>query len=87
MAYAMKLKVEGRMVDAEGLADDVKVIRGTSSECVVTDVTHSDTEEIIGGYFIFTAKDWDEAAEIAKGCSAMDHGSRIELRPASEYGG
>ena len=38
-----------------------------------------ETKEIIGGYFVIEAVDYDEAVELAKSCPHIDFG-RIEIR-------
>ena len=36
----------------------------------------------IGGLFLITAKDYDEAVEIAKGCPIIQYGAIVEVRMA-----
>ena len=39
------------------------------------------TKNVPTGYFIITAKNLADAAQIARGCPALDHGERVTIRP------
>jgi len=47
----------------------------------VTDGPHPEAKDVIGGFSIITAKDLDQATELAKGCPILDLGGRVEVRP------
>jgi hypothetical protein len=49
---------------------------------VVTDGPYAEIKEAISGTILIRAKDYDEAAEIAKGCPALRFGSVVEVRMA-----
>lgn len=59
--------LEGRVVHA-----DKNVINGPYAEI----------KESIGGLVLIRAKDYDEAAEIAKGCPILKLGGNVEIRMA-----
>ncbi|WP_175634538.1 YciI family protein [Pedobacter ghigonis] len=59
--------LEGRVVHA-----DKHVINGPYAEI----------KESIGGLVLIRAKDYDEAAEIAKGCPILKLGGNVEIRMA-----
>jgi hypothetical protein len=46
---------------------------------VLTDGPFLESKEIIGGYVILSAKDYDEAVELAKDCPLLDH-CQLEVR-------
>ena len=53
----------------------------------VVDGPYAEAKEVVGGYFLIEAADYDEAVEISKGCPHLKYGGRIELRqidPISE---
>jgi hypothetical protein len=81
-AFAARLREEGRYVDAEGL--DAKIV-SIGSDGVVTDGPFAETKELVGGYYVFTAADWEEATAIAKDCPALQYGGAIELRAQMSY--
>jgi hypothetical protein len=49
---------------------------------VVTDGPYAEIKEAVSGTIMIRAKDYDEAAEIAKGCPALKWGSVVEIRMA-----
>ena len=57
-----------------------KILRRQSERVLVTDGPFSETKEIIGGYFLVEASDYEEAATLASGCPHLTYGGRIELR-------
>ena len=72
--------VEGRELVA---AADAKVVRVVDGERVVTDGPFAETKEQIGGLFVTTLPDLDEAIRIAALVPAAESGS-IEIRPIVE---
>lgn len=75
-AWASKLAAEGRMKGSNKLQD------GTARQLTklgVIDGPFPETKEIIGGYFVIEAADYDEAVELARSCPHIDFG-RIEIR-------
>lgn len=85
MAWAQRLREEGRLVDSEGLAPDSRLLRGEGGKILVTDGPYAETKDMIGGYYVFRAEDFDEAVEIAKACPALDYGGNVELRTEMDY--
>lgn len=81
-AFAQRLRDEGRMVDAEGL--DGKRVK-IDAQRIASDGPFAETREMVGGYYIYTAADWDEAIEIAKACPSYDYGGTVELRAVQQY--
>jgi hypothetical protein len=72
--------VEGRELAA---ATDAKVVRIVDGERVVTDGPFAETKEQIGGLFVTTLPDLDEAIRIASLVPAAETGS-LEIRPIVE---
>ena len=63
-----KLKSDGRVVTASGVADGPFV----------------EAKEVVGGYMIVTAASYDEAVEVVRACPAVQHpGARLEIRELS----
>lgn len=86
-AWAGKLRAENRLVSGEKLADDNgKVIRDKNSKVTITDGPYAETKEIVGGFFIIAAKDYDEACKIAQGCPHLKYYGRIEVRQIDKMG-
>lgn len=53
-----------------------------SSTKGITDGPFVEIKESIGGLIIIKANDYDEAAEIAKGCPVLNSGGNVEIRMA-----
>ena len=80
-AWGDRLEREGRLLGSDKLADDEgRVLRRVDGRPRVLDGPYSETKEVIGGYFAFSAADYDEALEIAQGCPHYELGHLLELR-------
>jgi hypothetical protein len=64
-------------------ASDAKVVRIVDGERVVTDGPFAETKEQIGGLFLTTLPDLDEAIRLAALVPAAEYGS-MEIRPIVE---
>jgi hypothetical protein len=60
--------------DAEG-----RIVKQNKS---ITNGPYAEIKEAIGGLIIIKAADYDEAAEIAKGCPILQLGGNVEIRMA-----
>lgn len=49
----------------------------------ITNGPYAEIKESIGGLIIIRANDYEEAAEIAKGCPILELGGNVEIRKAS----
>jgi hypothetical protein len=47
----------------------------------VSDGPYAETKDLVGGYSLIQAKDFAEAAELAKGCPIFDQQGMVEVRP------
>jgi hypothetical protein len=70
----------GRELDA---ATEAKVVRVVDGKTVVTDGPFAETKEQIGGLFLTTLPDLDEAIRLASLVPAAEYGS-MEVRPIVE---
>src|SRR2546426_10236356 len=85
MAWAGKLRAEGRMLGGDELSGDGKMIRGAGAEARVTDGPFVETKEAIGGYFLIEASNQAEAISIGKQCPGLKRGGAVELRQIVEH--
>ena len=87
MAWGGKLRNQGVIVASAKLADDAgRVLRGRD-QVRVTDGPYSETKEVLGGYYLIKAANYNEAVELAQGCPGLHYGGTIEVRqvdPMSE---
>ncbi len=70
-------KVRGRgqkLYDGEG-----RVVVRKDGGIAVTDGPYVESKEVLGGYFVIEADDYDTAAKLVEDCPHLDYGS-IEIR-------
>ena len=79
MAWVDALKSSGHYKAGEPLEEDGKVLSGKEPS-LVTDGPFAESKETVGGYFMITARNLDEAAEIARGCPIFDNDGTVEVR-------
>lgn len=78
-AYMGGLAQKGKLASGEPLNTPGKVVG--KSGTVVTDGPFAEGKEIVGGYLIVEADDFDEAVEISKTCPIFEFDdSTIEVR-------
>jgi hypothetical protein len=80
--WADRLRGEGRLKGGQKLTNDAgRVMRsGGGGRVVVTDGPYAESKELLGGFFVVTAKDYDEACRLAESCPHLRYGGRIEIR-------
>lgn len=83
MAWMGKLSEEGRLGPAQPLKPEGRQVKGTAK--VVTDGPFMEGKEMVGGYLICKADNYDEMVEIAKGCPILESEDGIvEVREIQE---
>ena len=77
-----EVRKAGKWVFAGGLEEPSSstVVDATGSEVLVTDGLFSESKEYLGGFWVITAADLDEALDWAKRGSRACRG-RVEVRP------
>jgi hypothetical protein len=80
ISYIDNLKTQGRLISAQPLTMTGSIFQGKSG--IIKDGPFIESKEVIAGYFLFRAKNFDEAKEIAKSHPLLEDTdySRIELR-------
>lgn len=80
IAWGDALRARGVIVDGHKLTDQPgKVVRRADGRVRATDGPHTESKEVLGGYYVIEAASYDEAVERASGCPHLDFGS-IEVR-------
>lgn len=79
-AWRDKLEQDGRLIGSEKLIDDTAKMLTAPNGSVVVDGPFAEAKEIIGGFFMIEAADWDEAVAVSKECPHLKYQGRIELR-------
>jgi hypothetical protein len=80
--YVAALRASGSLIDTQALqsATTAATVRVRDGKMSVTDGPFAETKEVLGGFFIFEARDIHEAIEIASRWPSARLGS-IEVRP------
>lgn len=60
--------------------DQARVLRGQGAEVIVTDGPFTESTEVLGGYWLFEAADFDHALELVQDHPHMSFGLTLELR-------
>jgi hypothetical protein len=88
MAWGQKLRSAGVMHASNKLTDEPgKVVRGRDGKLRVTDGPYSETKEVLGGYYIIEAADYEQAVERSRDCPHLEYGGTIEVRQVDMLGG
>lgn len=74
--WSRKVNAAGgqKLRDGEG-----RVVVRKDGGVAVTDGPYTESKEVIGGYFLLEARDYDEALKLVEDCPHLDFGS-IEIR-------
>jgi hypothetical protein len=83
MAWFERLKSEGKCKGGQPLQRVGRIVSGKGGRNVV-DGPFAESKEAIGGYFVLTVDDLDEATELAKGCPGLEYGMQVEVRPVAD---
>lgn len=85
MKFDEELKATGKVVGSGSLGWKAKKLRRKDGELIVTDGPFIDTKEVVGGFVIIEAEDFDDAVRTASLHPAARMGEElgwgIELRP------
>ena len=85
VAWARRLRARRLLSEGHKLTKDAgRVLRKTRGRPLVSDGPYAESKELLGGYFIIKAKDYDEAASRALDCPHLDFGGTIEVRQVDE---
>jgi hypothetical protein len=86
-AWSDRVAAQGKLKEGQKLREEGgKVLRGQGRGLKVTDGPHSESKEIIGGFWILEASSYDEALKLASDSPHLEHGS-LELREIEDMSG
>jgi len=77
-AWNTKMSEQGIVKDGHALEDHVRRVSGASR--TITDRAGAEVKELVGGYYVVSAKDIDEATKIAEDYPDYDLGGTVEIR-------
>ena len=77
-AWGNKMEEAGILRGGNALTPAVRRIVGENR--TVTDMTSAEIKEIVGGYYLIEAKDFDAVSEVAQDFPDYDLGGTVEIR-------
>jgi hypothetical protein len=75
--WVEKLHQEGRYVSGEALLRGGKLVTGKTS---VTDGPYTEGKEVVGGFFVINAANYDEAIKECENYPDFSYGGQIQVR-------
>ncbi len=79
MAWIEKLNKADQYVAGEPLLPGGKLVTDKNGK-TVTDGPYTEGKEVVGGYFIINAKDFDEAVSMTYDYPGYDYGGSVQVR-------
>jgi hypothetical protein len=80
-AWSAKIAQAGKLVGGDKLRDEGgRHLTQKGGKMTVRDGPYAEAKEIVGGYFMIQAKDYDEATALCGDCPHLQLGGRIEVR-------
>jgi hypothetical protein len=81
-----KMRSSGRFVNSEKLMDEGgKILQLQRHRLSIVDGPYMETKEVIGGYFVLRAANYDEAIELARDCPFL-HLGKVAIRETDPTG-
>jgi hypothetical protein len=85
MAWADRMREQGHLKVGHKLTDDAGKIMRTAGERVsTTDGPYPESKELVGGFFLISARDYAEACHLAESCPHLKYYGNIEVRQVEE---
>jgi hypothetical protein len=83
MQWMRELSIQGKLIGAQPLNSSGKTIKGTKK--IVSDGPFLEGKEMVGGYLMLKADNYNEAVEISKGCPVLEfEDGVVEIREIQE---
>ncbi|MEN8789880.1 MAG: YciI family protein [Flavobacteriaceae bacterium] len=73
-----KMEKAGVLIGGNALTPQIRRVSGKDQ--TVTDLTSAEVKEIVGGYYLVRARDFDAVQEIAQDFPDYDLGGTVEIR-------
>ena len=81
-AWCDELAGQGRFQQGHPLQPEGRVVSATRGRTAI-DGPFAEAKELVGGYFVVSARDLDEATAIAEQCPLLPFGMTVEVRPVA----
>jgi hypothetical protein len=85
VAWTDRIRAEGRHRAGQKLTNDAgKIMLANGGRAKITDGPFAESKDVIGGFWVISAKDYDEACRVAETSPHLGYGGRIEVRQIDE---
>ncbi len=78
--WARTISKSKRMITGEKLKDSGRFLRSVQGQLEIRDLREAGEPNLLGGYFLIEAENYDEAIKVAASCPHLKYGGLIELR-------
>ena len=80
-----RMEAAGHLAGGQKLKDgEGRVMKTEKGKLRVLDGPYSETKEVIGGYWLIDAADYDEAIELSRDCPHIEYGASLEIREVEQ---
>lgn len=80
IAWGQGLREGGRLIQSDKLKDgEGRVVRRQDQKPLATDGPFAEARELVGGFYLIEAHDYDDAVSLVANCPHLEFGS-IEIR-------
>ena len=85
MAWTDRIRAEGRHKGGHKLTFDAgKVVAAANGQVTVTDGPFAESKEVVGGFYLISAADYEDACRVAATSPHLTYGGRIEVRQVDD---
>jgi hypothetical protein len=86
-AWVDKMRAADRLVGSDKLAEEGgRILSAQQGRVTVVEGPYSEAREVVGGYMMIRAVDYDEAVALVSDHPHISYGRRIELRQVDPMG-
>ena len=78
-AWGERIRAAGNYLGSNKLEDTGRVLRGDAGNVRITDGPFTETKDVLGGYYMVQAENYERAAELCRDSPHLDYGA-IEIR-------
>ena len=82
IAWIDRLNKEGRYVAGEPLTPGGKLVSGKNRS--VSDGPYTEGKEVVGGFFLINADNFDEAVKISRDYPSFEYGGSVQVRQVAK---
>lgn len=79
-AWSSSLAEKGHLLSGEKLTDGQgRVLRGAGDAMRISDGPHTESKEVVGGFWILQAESYEQVVRLSADCPHLEHGA-LEIR-------